>query len=110
MPNSQLLRILKPLPPMLAYVVAAVVAGVCWYGWTYDVFFYSRDLVRYGPLARASGFLTWPITGGKNFLPPPSPFTYFLLTWLIWFVGLRLLLAAWNSLTAKRTVRSDYAS
>jgi hypothetical protein len=101
MPNTLRFKLLRPLSPILAYVVAAFVAGVCWYGWAHDVLFYGGDLVHFGPLARVSGFLSRPITGGVNFFPPPNPLTSFLFIWLIWFVGLRLLIAAWNTQTTK---------
>jgi hypothetical protein len=92
---------------MFSYLLATTVTLVCWVGWTYDIFPCGGDLAFYGPLARLSGYLAWPFAGGVNRLPPLNPVISVLLTWSIWFIGLRVCTAAWNTLVVHRKARSD---
>ena len=90
------------IPPVYSYALGFVIAATSWYGWRYEILFYGGDLAYYGPLARLAGWVTRPITGGVNFLPPSNPATVFLLTWLIWVLLLRLLCGVWNSVLGSR--------
>jgi hypothetical protein len=89
--------------PIWTYLAAGFVAFVCWYGWTYEIVRYARDLQHQGPLAYVAGYLSMPITKGVNFLPPQNPLTSALLVWFLWFVVFRLGLAAYTKRISRTT-------
>jgi hypothetical protein len=96
--RHRLLDVKVLMRPYTAYVAACLIAATCFYGWTYEIVPYGGDLAHYGPLARLSGLLSSPVTGGLNFLPPQNPTVTVLLVWLLWFVPLRLFVAVVHKL------------